>query len=342
MSEPLQTHAAVSVEEAAAVTLPVTEGSMPTDAGAHAGPTPGADSVPRGSGPPGGNWPSPFVRGSPRRPSPVDLFLPPIVCLGTMGVGWLALGSGKLPSVASEFTVALLANLLALGFIWWSPRRLSFRGPSGPAALMTVVLVVPLALVSDRLLEHREELSAVARAILELRDPLEFAIAALLVVIVAPVAEEAYFRGVLYPWLASVVGRPTGNLLVSALFASLHPGSLSFLAIFALSLLWTLMVDLTRNLQTPVAGHVALNAVSLAVLATMSPKGITVTWIDISLVSSVCLMGYCAAGYWASRRLEEPVARTAPGLATLYSVGLAVLISITLASLIAGVPGRLS
>jgi hypothetical protein len=157
--------------------------------------------------------------------------------------------------------------------------------------------------------------------------------------VAAPLAEEGYFRGLLYPWLARVMGRSPANILVSSLFAALHPGSFSFLVLFAISAIWTLVADVTGNLLAAVLGHMALNAVSITVLLARSWFGLVPSWMGLALVSGLCLAGYSLGGLWAASRGRRLNPSTVQAMMSLYSVGLAVLLSMTLATLIAGLPG---
>ena len=270
----------------------------------------------------------------------LSLLWPPLAFLAVHALALPLLGhvSWLQPRLVG-FAVGLAADLAVLALVWRNRERMPFRGRSFPAATIVVSFVVALTLVTDKLLESREELPEVANALLGLQGPHELALAGLLLFVAAPLAEEGYFRGLLYPWLTRVVGRSPANVLASALFAALHPGTFSFLVLFAVSAIWTLVADVTGNLLAAVLGHAALNAVSLTVLLAKGWFGLVPSWMGLALVSGLCLAGYALGGLWAASRGRRLHPSTAHAMISLYSVGLAVLLSMTLATLIAGLPG---
>lgn len=86
-------------------------------------------------------------------------------------------------------------------------------------------------------------------------------------VVLAPVAEEFIFRGLLYP-LIKQLGWPRLALFgVSALFALIHFDAATFLPLLLLALLLTRLYEKTDNLLAPIAVHALFNASNLALLA---------------------------------------------------------------------------
>ncbi|MFW6009741.1 MAG: CPBP family intramembrane glutamic endopeptidase [Actinomycetota bacterium] len=93
-------------------------------------------------------------------------------------------------------------------------------------------------------------------------------LAALIAVIVAPVTEEAIFRGVLFRALAGRLGTGVGMVLSAAVFALIHleilfsqPIALSGLFVVGVAL--AVAYHLTGSLVVPIVGHAVFNAVSL-------------------------------------------------------------------------------
>ncbi len=85
-------------------------------------------------------------------------------------------------------------------------------------------------------------------------------------VVIAPVAEEFIFRGVLYPFVKQL-GYPRGAWIgVNFLFALIHMDATAFLSLFALALALTWLYERTDNLLAPIAAHSLFNAANLAVL----------------------------------------------------------------------------
>ena len=85
-------------------------------------------------------------------------------------------------------------------------------------------------------------------------------------VVIAPVAEEFVFRGMLYPFVKQL-GRPRTALFgVSALFAAIHFDAGTFVPLFALALALTWLYEMTDNLLAPIAAHSLFNATNLVAL----------------------------------------------------------------------------
>ena len=85
-------------------------------------------------------------------------------------------------------------------------------------------------------------------------------------ILIAPVAEEVFFRGVLYPTVKQC-GFPRLALWgTAALFGFIHFNVLTFLPLTVLALLLTLLYERTGNLLAPIAAHSLFNAVNFALL----------------------------------------------------------------------------
>ncbi|HWW00233.1 MAG TPA: type II CAAX endopeptidase family protein [Candidatus Acidoferrum sp.] len=82
----------------------------------------------------------------------------------------------------------------------------------------------------------------------------------------APVVEETFFRGILYPALKQT-GFPRLALWVSALlFALIHFNVVSFVPLLLLAIMLTLLYEYTGNLLAPIVAHALFNTVNFAVL----------------------------------------------------------------------------
>lgn len=87
-------------------------------------------------------------------------------------------------------------------------------------------------------------------------------------VIMAPVAEEFIFRGMLFPFVRQLGLPRLAWFGVSALFALIHGSSADFIPLFVLALILTWLYVQTDSLLAPVAAHALFNAVNLAILYT--------------------------------------------------------------------------
>lgn len=81
----------------------------------------------------------------------------------------------------------------------------------------------------------------------------------ILVTLAGPIAEELFFRGLVYGWLRHRIGITRGLLLASFLFAAIHVHPVSFLPIFALGCLFCWLYEKTGSLVAPITAHIFHN-----------------------------------------------------------------------------------
>jgi hypothetical protein len=93
---------------------------------------------------------------------------------------------------------------------------------------------------------------------------------ALFAVVIAPVAEEFIFRGLLFPFLRQRGWPKLAWLGVSALFALIHVNAPTFvpLLVFALALTW--LYERTDRLIAPIVAHGLFNGTNLVILFSQS------------------------------------------------------------------------
>ena len=93
-------------------------------------------------------------------------------------------------------------------------------------------------------------------------------------VVLAPLTEEIYFRGVLLEWFQQRLALFPSALITAAIFALYHfyflqyPGIAGWIAtaaVAAMGLLCALWAQRTRSLRAPVAAHAAYNAMFVLV-----------------------------------------------------------------------------
>lgn len=84
----------------------------------------------------------------------------------------------------------------------------------------------------------------------------------LVTILLAPVAEEVLFRGVIYP-TARQHGFPRAALWGSSLlFAAIHFNLAAFVPLLVLALMLAWLYEKTGNLLAPIAAHVMFNAIN--------------------------------------------------------------------------------
>jgi len=85
-------------------------------------------------------------------------------------------------------------------------------------------------------------------------------------VVIAPVAEEFIFRGMLFPFVKQLGFPGLAWFGVSALFALIHVNAATFVPLFVFALALTWLYEFTDNLLAPIIAHSLFNAANLALL----------------------------------------------------------------------------
>jgi uncharacterized protein len=86
---------------------------------------------------------------------------------------------------------------------------------------------------------------------------------ALMAVVVAPIFEEAVFRGFLFQGLASSYGVVPGAIVSAALFSAIHEQATVFVPLFVLGVALAWVFHATKSLWTPIALHAVFNAIAV-------------------------------------------------------------------------------
>jgi membrane protease YdiL (CAAX protease family) len=85
-------------------------------------------------------------------------------------------------------------------------------------------------------------------------------------VVLAPVAEEFLFRGLLFPFIKQLGYRKSAWIGVNLLFSLIHGDAGIFLPLFVLALALTWLYETTDTLLAPIFGHALFNAANLVLL----------------------------------------------------------------------------
>jgi hypothetical protein len=104
--------------------------------------------------------------------------------------------------------------------------------------------------------------------------PMGVALAVLVVVVLAPVAEEVVFRGVLLPSLERHWGARVAVIGSSVLFALMHVTPYAIVPIFVFALILGGLFVRTRSLTVCIAAHAVFNATGLAALYVAKSMGL--------------------------------------------------------------------
>ncbi len=85
-------------------------------------------------------------------------------------------------------------------------------------------------------------------------------------VVLAPVAEEFIFRGVLFPFVKQLGWPKLAWIGVSLIFAFIHLNAPTFVPLFVLALALTWLYEKTDCLLAPIAAHSLFNTANVVIL----------------------------------------------------------------------------
>jgi membrane protease YdiL (CAAX protease family) len=191
----------------------------------------------------------------------------------------LVLGEGELTILGS--VVILVASQVGMLLISWllvfRPRALAGLplppGSNAAGAILSgvgwgVVATIGASLLGAAVLFVLESLGIeagpqTAEQAISRIDPW---LAVLAVVILAPIAEEVFFRGVVFNALLREAGSRWAYIGSAALFAVIHLEPVAMLPLFALGLALAWVYQRTRNLLAPIAMHATVNGIAVALV----------------------------------------------------------------------------
>jgi membrane protease YdiL (CAAX protease family) len=96
----------------------------------------------------------------------------------------------------------------------------------------------------------------------QLQSPFEYQLAFLTLVVIAPIVEEALFRGYLYGKLRPTTGIVIASLVTSVIFGALHGQWNVGINVFALSLVLCGLRELTGSIWAGIVLHMLKNAIA--------------------------------------------------------------------------------
>ena len=120
-----------------------------------------------------------------------------------------------------------------------------------------------------RMKPHEQQAVHALRVTTEWSDRISLALLAL---VLAPVVEEIFFRGIFYPAVKQA-GYPRLALWgVSLVFALIHANVVTFIPLFVLAIILTLLYERTNNLLATISAHALFNGLNFAMLYLFPPS----------------------------------------------------------------------
>jgi membrane protease YdiL (CAAX protease family) len=151
-----------------------------------------------------------------------------------------------------------------------------FRGPKIKNPLLLAIgfvivfaVVIFLQFLSVRVLQKMGwpvEDQAAVKLVTDAKSPWTTAYLGVFAIVIAPVAEEFIFRGMLFPFVKQLGWPKLAWFGVSFLFALIHADKAIFIPLFVLALALTWLYDQTDNLLAPITAHALFNAANFAML----------------------------------------------------------------------------
>jgi membrane protease YdiL (CAAX protease family) len=189
----------------------------------------------------------------------------------------LLLGEGDLSLLGA--TVILVSTQAALLLVTWlfvvRPNALAglpVPGPDTPAAVRSGLVwgiggwfVATLVSAVVVLVLQAFGIEAAPQAAEQALSQIDPWLAVLALVIVAPIAEEVFFRGVVFnAWLREG-GRRAAYVGSAVLFGVIHLNLVAFVPIVILGLILAWVYERSRNLVAPIVLHAVFNGINVAV-----------------------------------------------------------------------------
>ncbi len=177
---------------------------------------------------------------------------------------WLLGGREMLVMLALFFISGLVALVIAVSPMGWRALpALGFR----PARFWTIVFGTVGALVVSVAASQLGEPEGVKQAMDVARTPRLFVASLAVMALLAPLAEEAVFRGLLYGWVAGRWGTTVAWFVSSILFAAAHVEPAHVLLVLPLGLWFGWLRQRTDSLWPSLVAHIVNNGLAVVAAA---------------------------------------------------------------------------
>ena len=156
----------------------------------------------------------------------------------------------------------------------WASVKAGFVGYTGVFPWLFLLLFSTAEVA--RLLGFQPPVEPIHKLIFEEQRTVVLALTALLACVVGPIAEEGFFRGVLYAALRQRRSRWLSMLISGTLFSLIHSNPMGFLPILVLGGLLAYLYEWTGSLAAPIAVHIAHNSLLMGlamVFRQLAPPG---------------------------------------------------------------------
>lgn len=202
-----------------------------------------------------------------------------LLFLSSLGMQLETINSSVLSTTMAAVTY-LIALLIVIGLPWLAKRKKTTLKDVGldrlmswldifitPAGLIVYLILSALLMYgASRLMPWFDVNQAQDTGFSQLNQSYEFVLAFITLVVIAPVAEEALFRGYLYGKLKKLAPIPVAILITSLLFGVSHGAWNIGVDTFALSIVLCLLREITGGIWASILLHMTKNGIAYYVL----------------------------------------------------------------------------
>lgn len=125
--------------------------------------------------------------------------------------------------------------------------------------LFFVPVSVSLSLVIEEIITGRQAALAIPPQLFETVPLDEFVLVFLGVAVIVPVAEEIFFRGMLYQWLRTRTSIPIALMISSFVFGAVHLSAISLISLSVVGGFCALVYEYSGSIWTAIVVHAANN-----------------------------------------------------------------------------------
>jgi membrane protease YdiL (CAAX protease family) len=149
--------------------------------------------------------------------------------------------------------------------------KLDFRGRDVAiwafVGLLVQIVVIPSVYIPLRSLIDSDEVGDVAEELIDMAaSPVDVLLLFLMIVVIAPVVEELFFRGTVLPAIMNRLGTLPAILLSSLWFAASHLQAIQFPGLLVVGIVLAYCRVRTSSIIPAIALHMAFNGVTFGVL----------------------------------------------------------------------------
>ncbi len=182
---------------------------------------------------------------------------------------WLLRGQDMVAMLAIFFVCGLIALAVAMAPV--GPQALPALGFRGVGWRPIVLGTLGALVVSVAVTQLGIEPQGVKQALEFARDPALFLASLVVMAGLAPLAEEAVFRGLLYGWVAGRWGTTAGWLVSSLAFAAAHVEPAHVILVLPLGLWFGWLRRRTDSLWPSLVAHMVNNALAVVAAGLLEP-----------------------------------------------------------------------